>query len=330
MGPYKSYAMGSLENVLIMDFVRVISFLSYADFEQMRNTCWFLHNFTKRYRTKWAISPMRAEKCAFVVYGFLKWARFTGGLSLDRADRLAAIEEEAECASSNLGPFVDEYGKLVCMAYLEGKCGGRSCPQLLSHDPIFLVAFDLNKQGVFIEERGVMIAVSQLFGPEFEWRYQWYIKALFKALSTMREVVTRVDPMTRKFEIVRKTVMMTVNVIGYSDYLELMTLCEEAYSGVKGFRKHPIFIGRAVRRFNDPAEPFDLDNLGCILCNDDTTAQYSKGINVPWKKSKMKRLKSVKVDRVFDKAVMSKRDIHIELYRHKTEEVSALIDKLFL
>ena len=273
---------------------------------------------------------MRPEKCAFVVYGFLKWARFTGGLSLECADRLAAIEDEFECESATLGPFVDEHGKRVCMAYLEGKCGGKSCPQLLSHDPIFLIAFDLNKQGVFIEEKGVMIAISQLFGPEFEWRYQRYIKELFKALSSKREVATRVDPMTRKFEIIRETVMMTVNIIGYSDYLELMTVCEEAYSGVKGFRKQPIFLGRAVRRFNDPAEPFDLDNLGCILCNDDKTAQYSKGINVPWKKSKTKRLKSIKVDNGFDKLVGNKKVIHIEVFKHKTEEVSALIDKLFL
>ena len=65
-----------------VDFVRVLTYLDYADFETLRNCCWFLHNLTKRYRNRWQVLPMRAEQCPFVVYAFLRRARFISGLGL--------------------------------------------------------------------------------------------------------------------------------------------------------------------------------------------------------------------------------------------------------
>ena len=332
LSSYKRYEMGLLEKIQTVDFIRVLSFLEYIDFEAMRNSCWFLHNLTKRYRVRWEIKPMRSEQCAFVVYRFLKWARFTSGISLEHAERNAVVEDdEYSAASSTLGPFVDEYGAPVCMAYLENKCGASTCPQSRSHMPIYLNAYDLSAQGVFIDENGIMLATSQVFGPEFQWRNQRYISGLFGSFSSKRDVSVRVDPMSRRLEVVRKTVTQSISVIGYTDYLELMTVCEEAFSGVKPFRKHCIFIGRGFRRFFDPADPFDLQNLGCIVCNDDWTAQYNRGIDVPYKKNKTKRMKSVKVTSEFDIGVgKSKKEVHIDLFRQKSDEVSGLINKLFM
>jgi hypothetical protein len=64
------------------DFVHMLSFLDYSEFEALRNCCWFLHNLTRTYRTKWQVWPMRPEQCCFAVFAFIKRARFESGVSL--------------------------------------------------------------------------------------------------------------------------------------------------------------------------------------------------------------------------------------------------------
>jgi hypothetical protein len=89
---YKSYDMGDLECMQTIDFIRVLTFLEYSEFESLRNTCWFLHNLTRRYRNKWEIKPMRSGMGPFVTYSFIKWAIFDSGISLKNMDRVLGFK----------------------------------------------------------------------------------------------------------------------------------------------------------------------------------------------------------------------------------------------
>ena len=108
----------------------------------------------------------------------------------------------------------------------------------------------------------------------------------------------------------------------------------------KSFKLHPCFIGRSTRRFNDPADPFDLNNLGCIISNEapntygtdgSINAQYSnRGIDVPYKISKQKRLKSVNIKGEIERGIGNdSKKTHIELYERRSHEVADLVHKLF-
>ena len=95
-----------------------------------------------------------------------------------------------------------------------------------------------------------------------------------------------------------------------------------------------------MRRFNEPAEPFDLNNLGCVVTNEAPNkygpdgkidAQYSnRGIDVPYKISKQKRLKAVRTKGEIERGVGNDaKKTHIELFEHRSHEVAGLISKLF-
>lgn len=98
--------------------------------------------------------------------------------------------------------------------------------------------------------------------------------------------------------------------------------------------------GRGARRFNEPAEPFDLNNLGCVVTNEVPNkygpdgklhAQYSnRGIDVPYKISKQRRLKSVHIKGEIERGVgNSAKETHIALFEHRSHEVTGLVQKLF-
>jgi hypothetical protein len=232
-------------------------------------------------------------------------------------------------SSFTLGPFIDEKGVEICMAYLENKCSAKVCPQRRSHGAIYISDSELNKVGACIEVRSLMLAVVQIFGPEFQWRNQRYISSLFFALSEDRYVVSRRDPMTRRHEVIREQTLVKIRVLTYTAYMELMTVCEEAFSRVKPFSKHQIFFP-AKNRFNSPADPYDLNNLGCVICNDDTLAQYNKGILVPFKKSKMKHLRKARLKGEIEVGKdMPRADMHINLFRTKADEAADMINRLF-
>ena len=274
-------------------------------------------------------------------YAFVKYARFLNGIGMNKGHRLADLMDDYEEPSTSvLGPFTDEDGNLVCMPFLEHKCTAVTCPLNLSHKPMYLSSYDLNKQGICLEQKNLMLIISKLFSSEFQWKNEMYIDGIFKALSEEVEVETRTDPMSRKHETVRTKKSQLVKVLRYKEYLELMTVCEEAFSNVKSFKLHPCFIGRSTRRFNDPADPFDLNNLGCIISNEapntygtdgSINAQYSnRGIDVPYKISKQKRLKSVNIKGEIERGIGNdSKKTHIELYERRSHEVADLVHKLF-
>lgn len=243
--------------------------------------------------------------------------------------QLDATDESAFAASFNLGPFIDEQGTEICMAYLEHKCSAKTCPQLKSHNAIYITDSELNKVGACIEECSLKLAIVEMFGAVFEWRNQKYIAAIFKSLSIEREIFVRHDPMTRKFELIRQQEAKIIRVLTYSGYMEVMTICEEASSKVKPFAEQPIF-SKATMRFNSPADPFDLSNLGCVVCNDNPFTQYSRGIHVPFKKSKIKRLNVARGKFDIVGKGLNQKDVHIQLFQQKGLEAAEMLNKLFL
>jgi len=220
------------------------------------------------------------------------------------------------------------------MAFLQHKCTSNTCPQLKSHGSMYVNDIELNKLGACIEENSLKLAIVQMFGAIFQWKNQKYIAALFNSLSVERKVAVRHDPMTRKFEIIREESTSVIRVLTYSGYMEILTICEEDFSKVKTFSVHPIF-SKAKNRFNSPADPYDSANLGCIVCNDGgiqtkTFTQYSRGIHVPFKRSKIKHLKAAKgeVDEVGKE--LNEKKSHIHLFEQKGLEAAEMINKLFI
>jgi hypothetical protein len=69
---FKAFALGSLESLMQTDFEIVMSFLIYQDAVNLRNTCWFLHNFTKPYRYEWRLYPMRRYIIYMYIYKSIK------------------------------------------------------------------------------------------------------------------------------------------------------------------------------------------------------------------------------------------------------------------
>ena len=205
---------------------------------------------------------------------------------------------------------------------------------------IFYFIFTLRVQGVGIEESNVMLTVIQMFGTEFQYRYERFISGIFRALATHAKILVRSDPMTRKHEVVRTTDVRDVQLLLYNEFMELMTCCEEVFCGSKTFREHPVYAPRVVGGFYDPAEPFDLTNLGCVVTNEypnkfgvdsSKSAQYfNRGIDVSYKVSKQKKLMKDYSRGELEKGIGNdSKQMHIDVFEKRSREAAFLINKLF-
>lgn len=226
--PYRNYKLGSLEALHTYVFEIIISFCGYREGEQLRNSCWCLHNVTRALHRKWAFHPMRGEAFhAQAVYLFVKWCRLEGGDGV------------------NVGPLLDSSGKELCRRHLtrlRGKgCGDRYCQ--LSHGGLHLDYKVLDTAGACLELKCLELVVTELCSPLFLWQYERNIHALFTAFSTKRIMVGRKDPMTRAHELVREEIDRSYSVIGIREFLKILTMCEEAFTGAKPFSAQQIFGG---------------------------------------------------------------------------------------
>ena len=225
---------------------------------------------------------------------------------------------------------MDEDGSSICIPYLEKKCTSLVCPQGLSHKSISISSYDMNRLGVYIDEASFTLIVIDLFGCHFQWKYERFISELFRTNCIFKEISKRDD--INKKETVRSTRTEPTKVLAYSEYLELMTVCEEAFVGVKPFEHHPAFIVNGIRRgFNSPADPYNLNKLGCVVCNDDPIAQYSnRGLDVPYKISKIKKTRHVKIVGEARQGIgMTDKEVHIDLFKQKAENIAGLMNNLF-
>jgi len=305
---YKAFALGNLEQLMQVDFERVMSFLTYKDAVCLRDTCWFLHNYTRRKRANWDLYPMRSNQYHRVVWGFLKWSTMArGGKKL-------------------LGPFFDEHGKPICIGYQEGICNHqKSCPN--SHATAALDSAFVEESGACLDRKNLNIVLVSIFGPHFYWKYELYIGELMIAYGKTTVLEHRGDPMSRRNEVVRDVRYDDSQTIGLKGYLEVMNYCEEVYQGQKEMHEHTLFTRKGKDRYRPKAE-YDPDNHPVAWV--DALAQYnSRGIDVPFKVDRFKKYRVVPGYEDAKRKALSPKAEHLSVHRTETEKAVGLINSLF-
>lgn len=154
----------------------ICDYLTYEDMCQMRNSCRFLHNFTKDLRLHFHIfPPPRRPIINKILSLFLTYCRIgTNG-------------------TSNLKDVVlhDQYYRPICKPCLWCRCVVKNCPD--SHLDIDYDRFDIHITDAYLVFDTFMYFVSEIYGPKFIWKYELFIEALFQAygkedLVTFRKV----------------------------------------------------------------------------------------------------------------------------------------------
>jgi hypothetical protein len=123
----------------------------------------------------------------------------------------------------------------------------------LSHSLPLIPAHLIRSFSAHISLQSTLLAMTHLFDDEYMWKKQPYIEHLFTALADQREVEERHDPMTRENEVRRvvthgkerlalsASLIIFPRQLDYDAFLELMTICEEDFSGAKPFRRQFLF-----------------------------------------------------------------------------------------
>ena len=125
--------------------------------------------------------------------------------------------------------------------------GTPACPFGLSHLPIFVNSDEFEAKGVYIHLAGFKIVVGNIFGSRFLWDKEVYLDKLFSAYSVDKRVLIRTDPMTRNNEVRRLVTEGIEGVLRLKDYMEILTLLEEDYAGLKNISLHSLFCSAGKR-----------------------------------------------------------------------------------
>lgn len=165
---FRSFPMGDLDVLPECSLHRIIDFLDYSTVIQLRNTCRYLHNFTKKRRFRWNLYPLRGSKFKEVYYLYWKYSHLANG----------------EQNYDGVFPIVDSQQKLICSSHLLGECQGLHCEG--SHEePNFLLE-DVSLSQMRLEYPAFFIIGSRIFGPIYMWQYERYIEELFQGYATLQ------------------------------------------------------------------------------------------------------------------------------------------------
>ena len=308
---FKSFPLGQFEKLLQEDFERVMSYLHFQDCVALRDSCWFLHNITRRKRDLWLIYPMRHHKHHVMVYAFYKWCMLEGG------------------PTQSLGPYTDRFGESVCMGYQEGTCTSQNACRF-KHAPIYVDPFVLETSQACLARKQFCIILVAIFGAKFFWEYEIYLDELMRAYGEMKELEAREDPMTRANEVVRNVFTEKQLTIKFHGYMEIMHACEEVYHGQKGMHEHTLFSRKGKDRYR-PKEEYDPDNV-CLWHDQIPLEQYDdRGVDVPYKVNKTRKFKVIPgydAD-VRRGAEMTPKDVHIKVYEKQADNAVQLIHRMF-
>jgi hypothetical protein len=146
----------------------LLDYLTYSDIEQLRNSCVFLHNFTRELRLTYRIFPLeRRPIYNKIISLFLKWAR----VGKDGMPTLANYE------------IKDKYNQSICKYHLQLLCHLTSNNCNASHHEIFINRKELEMSGAYIVEDELMFFIAEIFQPKMLWKLEVFIKELFQAYS---------------------------------------------------------------------------------------------------------------------------------------------------
>jgi len=307
---YETHPMGALIKMQTKTLEYVIcNFLTYEDIQALRNCCMYLHNFTKELRLNWKLFPVnRVVMVTRVVSLFVRWA----------------IVDDEGCKRVDY-PLRDYHGKDVCARHLRLECGDKYCPH--SHGSIVYDREDLALLGAFIQYTDLIHFVGEIFDSYFLWRYELYIEALFKAYAHKRKLYKRHDPMTRNNEVTRTKIAEITRVLYFQQYLEIMTLLEEQFSGLKDIHEHKLFLS-AARHHYVPSVDYSLDAIEKRI-HPDLMEQYARPLDVPYKRSKGKKLITLKGMEEVERSRPSAKEEHVALFDCHSDKAAVLINRLF-
>jgi hypothetical protein len=154
----------------------VLDYLQYSDIEILRNTCVYLHNYTRELRLSYRIFPLPRQRFYNkIIYLFLKWAR----IGREGLPQLSKYE------------IKDKYNQLVCPYYLQLLCPLKEEACNYSHKQIFLNRKEINLTKAYILYDELIFFIGDIFNPKFIWKYEIYIKELFLAYSHEEPVLIR-------------------------------------------------------------------------------------------------------------------------------------------
>jgi hypothetical protein len=258
--------------------------------------------------------PQRMLMSNLMVSLFIDWARI-GDEAVIKLDR-------SKCEQ------VDRFGKPVCRNFIAGKCENPFCKS-----PHVVAQYDrtyLQVCGAYIEFKEFSYFVSAIFDTKFTWTNETYIYELYMAYSKDRVVIHRIDPMSRSNEVVRQKVTEESKVMSFGAYLEVMTILEEHRNGFKDIHLHKLFkrIYRSCYGQSYVKPPVDLDSIdGRVYI--DKLEQYDRGIDIPSASSKGARFITKKGLEHAERSAPTPVMEYIETCKNKTNQASALVDKLF-
>lgn len=296
-----------------------MDYLSYPDVVQLRNTCRFLHDFTRELRLCYRLfPPERRITLNKVLHLFTRWARLNPDGSDNLKDRV----------------FHDAMHRTICPYHMKLQCrlANGQCPD--SHGDIVYDRTDLQQTGAYLIYDDFMFVVSELFGPKLIYQFEVHLQALFQAYSKTQLIFQMHDNMSRANETVRERhPMPEVPVLYFRDTLELILVLEEQYCGFKEILQHKLFAPTGKnRRRNLPDVATNFETLSNKSAYTDVLAQYNHGIDVsPVKHNLGRRMITRpgyedKVLPVHDNITVKE---HVQLVQRHTERAVDLMNRLF-
>ena len=306
---YRAFALGDLEKLTQQNFHLVLGYLQYPDAVNLRNTCWFLHNFTRKYRDSWSLYPMRKSWFHYSAYGFVKWSSLPGG------------------GHKDFGELIDKEGKPVCLGYQEGTCTHQnSCPK--RHTAVYLDPQSVEDVGACLDRKCFGIVLVRMFGSNFFWRYELYLDELMIAYGRRQRMEVRGDPMTRRNETVRERRYEEELTVGLKGYMEIMTTCEEVYSRQTVMHEHTLFSRQGKDRYRPMAE---YNPEAIPLAWVDRLKQYTdRGIDVPWKVNRTRKFRVVGgMEEATRGMGCTSKSQHLQVHKKESDKVVTLMHNLF-
>ena len=171
---YRGYRMFPMGDLMILQESVLHRIIGYCDYDavcSLRNTCRYLHNFTRRLRTPWKLYPLRSKLFPYVVNLYAQYARLCHG-------------EQARIL-----PLLNENGKPLCLRYLNNDCQDAYCTA--SHGDVYYDTDEVEYQECGLEFKCFCIIVSQVFSTKYLWQNERYIEELFNAYSIERSWMQR-------------------------------------------------------------------------------------------------------------------------------------------
>lgn len=292
----------------------IIDYLTYPDIVQMRNSCRFLHNFTRELRFQFKIfPPHRRITMNKFLHNFLHWAR----IGAEGADNLVDIV------------LLDKFHHPICPHHLRAKCNINNCPK--SHSDVFYDRADFDQTKAFVTYEDFLFFVSDLFSPQMMYQHEVHIQQLFLAYSNEQLVYERHDRLRRKDDFIREKVMTKQPVLYFSSLLEVVLALEEHFDGFKSLLLHKLFAGGGQAR-HFPKVATNFATLEDKTAYTDILEQYEHGIEVSPIKQKLGR--RIVTRKGYENAARSVSspllaNEHIKMFNRHADRAADALSKLF-